>query len=69
MDWYYLLYQAKTKLNMSEEEFWRCTLYKMNQLLGFYLKEHALTTDDGLPDYSRDISTKWGRPIMISTDF
>lgn len=54
---------------MSEEEFWRCTLYKMNRLLEFYLKEHHRTTaDDSLGD-SRDISTKWGRPVIISTDF
>lgn len=54
---------------MSEEEFWRSTLYKINRLLDFYVKDHSMSQDDHSQVTHQETSSKWGRPVIISTDF
>lgn len=68
IDYYHFLYHAKTKLNMSEKEFWSSTLYKINKLLDFYINEHSRSVEEN-DDKPKEMSDKWGRPIIQSTDF
>ncbi len=53
---------------MSEKEFWSSTLYKINKLLDFYIEEQFSSVEEN-DDKTHEVSDKWGRPIVRSTDF
>lgn len=71
MDYYYFMYIAKTKLNMSDDEFWNSTIYKINKLYEFYLKERGGLIEKRANKVMNDEKTisKWGRPVTHSTEF
>lgn len=50
---------------MTEQEFWNSTLYKINKMLDFYLKEHypdsVETTEEVISN--KETLNKWGRPV------
>ncbi len=55
---------------MSEEEFWRSTLYKINRMVEFYIKDHKGPEDTTSKVIeNEEILNKWGRPIIRSNEF
>lgn len=66
------MYIAKTKLNMSESEFWNSTIYKINKLYSYYIQEKIGSIEDNTPNAilnSEAALNKWGRPVTYSTEF
>ena len=70
IDYEWLLYVAKTRLNFTEEEFWGSTLRRINRLHRYWLKENGMLVESKHSiNQSQETLEKWGRPVTYSTDF